>query len=96
MKYLHHVSTLKIDTQCCTGCGMCITVCPHTVLALSGRKAVVNDLDACMECGACARNCPVDAITLKPGVGCAAAIITGWIKGTEPSCGCSDSGGCCG
>jgi len=36
-----------------------------------------------MECGACAKNCPVGAIQVNPGVGCAAYIISGWIKGRE-------------
>ena len=33
-----------------------------------------------MECGGCAKNCPEEAISVNPGVGCAAAIIAGWIS----------------
>jgi NAD-dependent dihydropyrimidine dehydrogenase PreA subunit len=95
LKYLHAVSTLKIDTGRCTGCGMCIEVCPHDVFRIDRKKAVIHDLDACMECGACAKICPSDAIFIKPGVGCAAAIVSGWIHRKEPSCGCSDNKGCC-
>jgi hypothetical protein len=42
-------------------------------------------------------NCPFSALSVKPGVGCAAAIIKGMLTGTEPECGCSDSSGssCC-
>ena len=36
-----------------------------------------------MECGACATNCPVHAITVTPGVGCAAYIIQTWIRGKK-------------
>ena len=28
------------------------------------------------------------AISVDPGVGCAQAIIKGWLTGSEPSCGC--------
>jgi ferredoxin len=41
-----------------------------------------------MECGACAKNCPFAAISVRPGVGCAWAILISEIKGREaPSCG---------
>ena len=50
----------------------------------AGRRA---DREACMECGACARNCPRGAIRVQAGVGCAAAIIGGIIRGTAPQCG---------
>jgi ferredoxin len=36
-----------------------------------------------MECGACAKNCPVNAITVDTGVGCATAVITGWLTGAS-------------
>lgn len=48
---------------------------------------------SCMECGACAINCPVEAISVRPGVGCAAAIVADWFgrlrkseKGRQPGC----------
>jgi NAD-dependent dihydropyrimidine dehydrogenase PreA subunit len=51
-------------------------------------RALVVDRDACMECGACSLNCAAGAIEVTPGVGCAAAIINGWLTRSEPSCGC--------
>jgi hypothetical protein len=33
-------------------------------------------------------NCPEDALSVNPGVGCAAAILKGWITRSEPHCGC--------
>jgi len=64
---------------------------------MENRRAKIIDRDACMECGACAMNCSAKAILVKAGVGCASAVITGWLTGREPSCGCeeSDSTGCC-
>lgn len=112
MRYIEDVVTLKLDAEKCTGCRACTLVCPHGVFAMADKRAVIADLDACMECGACALNCAPGAITLKPGVGCASAIIRGWLTGTEPSCGCEGApaggttagaaaagtpgGGCCG
>lgn len=58
-------------------------VCPHGVLAVKDKKASVVDLDGCMECGACSNNCPVQAVTVTPGVGCAAYIIQTWLKGKD-------------
>ena len=90
LKYLTDVVTLELDVHTCIGCGMCTDVCPQGVFEVSRQKASILDRDACMECGACARNCPVEAISVRAGVGCAAAIIRGAIRGTEPACGCSD------
>lgn len=86
-RYLSGVSTLKLDRDACTGCGLCAVVCPHGVMAVNGngvgKKAQIVDLDGCMECGACANNCPTGAVRVTPGVGCAAYIIQSWIKGEE-------------
>ena len=88
LRYLEGVATLRLDAQKCNGCMLCTTVCPHGVFVVEDRVARIVDLDACIECGACAKNCAQGAISLKPGVGCAAAIIHSWIHGGEPSCGC--------
>jgi len=95
-KYLRNVVTLKLNEEKCTGCGMCINVCPHEVLLIKGGKAHIVDENSCMECGACAKNCLFSAISVKSGVGCASAIIVGKLAGTEPNCGCTDNdNGCC-
>ena len=90
-RYLENVVTLELDVEKCIGCGMCEIVCPHGVLIVNNRKAETVDRDLCMECGACAGNCPVDALSVKAGVGCASAIIHGWLTGEEPSCDCGGS-----
>lgn len=88
MRYIEEVVTLSLDAEKCNGCAQCTLVCPHGVFAIEDHKARIVDRGACMECGACAKNCAPGAIDLEPGVGCAAAIIYGWVNGTEPSCGC--------
>ena len=90
-RYLENVATLELDGEKCIGCGMCGVVCPHGVLEIVERKARITDRDLCMECGACARNCPVAALSVEAGVGCASAIIHGWLTGQEPSCDCGGS-----
>lgn len=87
-RYLPGVSTLTLDQDTCIGCGLCEVVCPHGVLVVEEKKALLVDHDGCMECGACAKNCPVKAIQVTPGVGCAAAIINSWIR--------KDGAVCCG
>jgi ferredoxin len=89
LRYIDGVVTLKLDAEACSGCLQCTKVCPHGVFVVEDHKARIADLNACMDCGACARNCAAGAITLQPGVGCAAAIIRGWVTGSEPSCGCA-------
>ena len=88
MKYLKNVSTLKLDAEKCTGCGVCVEVCPRGVLERHNRKAIITDLDACIECGACQRNCAFGALSVEAGVGCAAALISAMIRGGEPVCDC--------
>lgn len=91
MKYLLNVASIEILADKCTGCGMCMDVCPHEVFALVDKKAVIQDRDSCMECGACVGNCAFNALKVEKGVGCAAAIINSMINGGEPSCDCSGS-----
>ncbi len=93
-RYLEGVASLELTAERCVGCGLCETVCPHGVLAVVEGRARIVDRDGCMECGACARNCPTQALSVSAGVGCAAAIIKGWITGGPPTCGCDDAG-CC-
>ena len=94
LKYLEDVVTLRLDSERCNGCGMCLEVCPHGVFKMENRKTKIVDKDLCMECGACSRNCPTGALTVRAGVGCAAALIYGKLRGTEPTCGCSSQASC--
>lgn len=91
MTYLKNGETLSLNGALCTGCRECIEVCPHAVFDMEGGKAVIADHLSCMECGACMKNCAAGAIRVKAGVGCAAAVIQGMLRGTEPSCACGGS-----
>lgn len=80
-RYLRNVSTLRFYPEKCTGCGRCVEVCPHRLFQIENGRAQLGDRDLCMECGACARNCPFSAIAVRPGVGCAWAIMISELRG---------------
>ncbi len=86
--YLKNGETLALNAELCVGCGACVEVCPHAVFTLSSGKVSIESRSSCMECGACAKNCPAGALSVTAGVGCAAAIIIGKLRGTEPTCDC--------
>jgi ferredoxin len=88
LRYIEEPITLQLDASLCNGCGLCVDVCPRAVFAMEAKRAKLVDRGACLECGACALNCVAGAISVKPGVGCAVAIIKGWVTGGEPSCDC--------
>jgi NAD-dependent dihydropyrimidine dehydrogenase PreA subunit len=95
MVYLRNVTTLEYDPALCIGCGLCVEVCPHNVFNMAGKRAELLYPDKCIECGACQLNCDPGALKVKQGVGCASAVIYGFLKGTEPSCDCGNKEACC-
>ena len=88
LRYIDGAVTLQLDVGLCTGCGLCADVCPRAVFAVADGRASLVDRDACIECGGCALNCVPGAISVDAGVGCAQAIIHGWLTGSRPSCDC--------
>ncbi|KQC05904.1 MAG: hypothetical protein APR62_08980 [Smithella sp. SDB] len=104
LMYLKNVVTLQVDKNKCTGCGMCMDVCPHKVFKINSKHVVIQNRDACMECGACSLNCPVNAISVNSGVGCVNAVINAMLgRNNGECCGGPDTdnkateskGGCC-
>ena len=91
---------IRVIEEVCNGCGICVKVCPHGVLAMQkpagipARKAAMAVLVAeerCIECGACQLNCGDDAIVVTKGTGCLVAIVRDDIlklKRNQASCGC--------
>ncbi len=54
-----------IDSETCTGCGVCIDECPQKTLELADDVAKLVRPDDCDGCGTCAESCPLEAITMK-------------------------------
>ena len=53
-------------TECCTGCGVCVDVCPQKCIDTGGRPLVILQ-ERCIRCGSCWRECPSDAIIRREG-----------------------------
>jgi len=55
---------IQFAAQKCSGCGMCVKVCPADAIVLKGDQAGVDGTIDCMACGDCVAICKEDAITL--------------------------------
>jgi nitroreductase/Pyruvate/2-oxoacid:ferredoxin oxidoreductase delta subunit len=70
-----------VDRSRCTGCGLCVRVCPSFVLGLVDGLATVAYGDWCNGCGHCGAVCPADAVSQKE------SSAAGPLPGSEPACG---------
>ena len=50
-----------INTDKCSGCGLCLDECPVRAIQKDGDTYVI-DPNVCTECGYCSDICPEDAI----------------------------------
>jgi len=57
--------TYSIDPERCTGCGLCIKVCPTQATSGEKKKAHTIDNNKCTRCGACIESCKFEAINVK-------------------------------
>jgi len=71
---------IAIERTACTGCGLCVEICPPRVLALEEGKAIVTE-DCLLRCGHCAAICPEGAVTVHALDGDALRLST--VKGRD-------------
>lgn len=57
----------KLDQGICTGCGICVAICPEDVLRMDEniKKAMIKYPDDCIACWSCELFCPVSCIEVS-------------------------------
>ena len=60
---LHEPTIAVVDTEVCSGCGQCVSICPYKAIELNPKTKVAKVNEAlCEGCGACAATCPSKAV----------------------------------
>ena len=82
-----------IDTDACTLCLACVSLCPVGALGENQDKPQVNFQEAaCLQCGICASTCPETAITLVPQLNLSKEALTHRVLNEEEPFECIECG----
>jgi NAD-dependent dihydropyrimidine dehydrogenase PreA subunit len=57
------IMAVKINKEKCTGCGICVDICPVEAISMEDDKAKI-DTEKCVDCGQCVEQCPNEAISM--------------------------------
>jgi len=63
-KYKIEANVSSVLEEICSGCGLCVSVCPYSAIEIEDSKAKVNEA-LCKGCGSCAAVCPSGAMEQK-------------------------------
>jgi len=63
-KYIAEANVSSVNEDLCSGCGLCVSVCPYSAIELKEGKAKVTEV-LCKGCGSCAAVCPSGAMEQK-------------------------------
>jgi NADPH-dependent glutamate synthase beta subunit-like oxidoreductase/ferredoxin len=68
LEYQDDIPDIEIDEDSCSGCTVCIGLCPYNALSMKeGKDHKVAEIDVlkCKRCGVCVTACPSNAINIK-------------------------------
>ena len=69
----HGDRKIVVTPRYCKGCGICVKLCPKSVLEITSFKATVARVEDCIDCMQCELRCPDFAIEVygsgKKGAG---------------------------
>jgi len=71
LDYQSEIPDIKIDENACSGCAVCIGLCPYDALSLTNDKEhpiAEIDVRKCKRCGVCVTACPSNAIIIKDDI----------------------------
>ncbi|WP_425080799.1 4Fe-4S binding protein [Ruegeria arenilitoris] len=84
---------VAVNTDACTLCLSCVSLCPSGALADNPDKPQLNfQQDACLQCGLCKGVCPEDAITLVPQLDLSDAALSQQVLNEEEPFACVECG----
>ncbi|MEM7743187.1 MAG: 4Fe-4S binding protein [Pseudomonadota bacterium] len=84
---------IEIDTQACTLCLACVSLCPPGALGDNPETPQVNFREeACVQCGICAATCPETAIKLVPQLNLAKEALAPQVLHEEEPFACIECG----
>ena len=70
LEFQTEIAEIELDQDLCSGCGVCIAVCPFEAIRLEKSDenlVAIIDENKCKRCGLCRAACPAGAITIKDG-----------------------------
>ena len=57
-----HISVTEVDTDLCSGCGVCVKTCPYHANTIDEKNKIAEvDISRCRGCGNCVVACPAKA-----------------------------------
>jgi len=71
LEYQEEIPDITVDDKLCSGCAVCISLCPYEALSLKKENNHFHleiDKNKCKRCGVCVTACPSNAISIADGI----------------------------
>jgi adenylylsulfate reductase subunit B len=59
------VMDIRVDPELCSGCGLCIIICPQGIFGLQEGVSQADSPEECLVCHLCEVACEYEAITIR-------------------------------